>query len=221
MPNKSLGRRLASPPTATLLRALLAVLWFSTTNSASASDAHTGQVSAEVGQVVIDIPPGFSGPQRTFPTAQTEMNVYVSADRPPNILQVSRITVPDAANDLSEKDRYGAASNFLQGFLGTFAPQVKQWSQSPIEQIRLDGFLAARARWTGNLHGFPANGAMYFLVLGKDSYVFHAFGTSAEPNAALKSSIQSIEGLRMKRANNSPERKRDARPKSQPAPPAN
>ena len=34
---------------------------------------------------------------------------------------------------------------------------------------------------------------MYFLVMGKDSYCFHAFGRSDVPNVTLQAAIQAIE----------------------------
>jgi hypothetical protein len=193
------------------LRSLLGLVCLSISGSAIAIDAPVGNTIARLAQVMVEIPPGFTGPQRTFPNEQTELDTYVeivSAGRAPTIIQLTHIVVPNAAADLSEHDRYRAAANFLDGFLAIFGQKVTRWSRSPNEKIRFDGFLGARARWTGNLNGFPSTGVMYFLVLGKDSFVFHAFGSRAEPNASLKASIRAIEGLRLGAANSSLERTR-------------
>jgi len=188
------------------LRVLLGVLCFAVASTAFATDAKTGQLVARLGKIVVDIPAGFSGPQRTFPNEQAEQDVYVSRDSPPVVLQMTLITVPQVPPDLTEENRYGAAEHFLSGGLGMFAEKVRQWSQAPIEKARLGGFLGARAKWTGNLHGFPATGVMYCVVTGKESFTFHTFGSAVDSNASLKSSIRAIEKLRVDAADKSPAR---------------
>jgi hypothetical protein len=191
-------------------RIFLALLWLSVSPSAFAVDARTPTKVARLGQVTIEIPPGFSGPQRKRPNTQAELNMYVEMvvdSRPPTVIQLTHVTVPDADPNLSEQDRYLAASDFLDGFLTTFSQNVTRWTRTPNEEFRFDGYLGVRAKWSGILNGVSCTGVMYFLVLGVDSFNFHAFG-STEPNTSLSGAIQAIEGLRVGAANKSLERTR-------------
>ena len=166
--------------------------------SAMASEKGSEKVVARLGQVAIQIPAAMSGPRRQFPAERSEIDTYVStSERPPTVIQINRTTVPDASLDLSENDRFKAASSLLKGYSGTFGEKVTNWSEAPVEKVRLGGLLGARTRWTGNLHGVPATGTMYFVVVGKDCFFLHAFGSSIKPHATLDASVQAIETLRL------------------------
>jgi hypothetical protein len=123
------------------------------------------------------------------------------------MIEVERVIIPWARSNLSEDDRYGAASDFLDGFLQIFRENgVTDWSRSSVEPIRLGGYMAASAKWTGHLRGIPSTGVMYIVVLGKESYCFHAFGSAEATNQLLKSSIHAIEDLRLEMPNTYEER---------------
>ena len=189
-----------------ILRVLLLVFLLSIHGCSFASDAQQPAV-ARLGQVAIEIPAGFLGPHRSFPNKQSQLDVFVSSkDLPPALIQMMRVVAPDARSDLSEKDRYGAASDFLVGSLRIFSTNVIDWSRSSIEPVRLGGYLAAQAKWSGSFHGDPTTGVMYIVVFGKESYLFHSFGRADVPNVVLKSSIRAIEELRVDLANTSPKR---------------
>jgi len=186
------------------LRALFGLLCLACFGPALAATDHGGKTIARIGQVVVEIPAGFSGPRREFPTVQSEIQNYyevVQQGRAPTFVQLVHISIPHAASNLDEQTRYSAASDFLDGFMGTFGQKVHEWSHSSNERFRLGGYLGARARWTGKLNGTPATGVMYLVVLGRDSYSFHVFGGSGEPNASLKASVRAIEELRFEKVN--------------------
>jgi len=167
---------------------------------------------ARIGQVVVEISSGFSGPYRRFPTARSEIHNYMELagdGLSPTVIQLTHIVTPQASSDLSEQTRFSAACDFLDGFMGTFRNTVRGWSRTSNERIRFDGYLGARATWKGQLKGAWVTGVMYLVVLGKDSYSFHAFGDQREPNASLEASIQAIESLRLEAAKNSPEQTRE------------
>jgi hypothetical protein len=167
---------------------------------------------ARIGQVVVEIPSGFSGPHREVPTPQSEIQNYMGLagdGLSPTAIQLTHIVTPQASSDLSEQTRFLAACDFLDGFMGAFRRNVRGWSRTPNERIRFDGSLGARATWSGQLNGVSVTGVMYLIVLGKDSYSFHVFGDHREPNASLKASIQAIESLRMEAANTSLGRTRE------------
>jgi|GEM_PF-5206617 len=180
-----------------ILRTFLIVLLLSIHGWSYASDAQS--VAAHLGQVVIEIPTGFGEMHRTFPNKQSELDVYVSSkDLAPTLIELERIVIPWATSNPSEENRYGAASDFLVGFLQTFREEgVTDWSRSSVEPVRLGGYLAARAKWSGTFHGIHSTGFMYIVVFGKESYCFHAFGSADATNGLLKSSIQAIEKLRV------------------------
>lgn len=178
-----------------ILRILLAIVALSIHGFSLANDAKDSAV-VSFGRVLIEIPTEFESPRRLYPNKQSELDVYVSKkDLPPTLLQLTRIVVPEVQSDLSEENRYGAASNFLAGFLQEFSKNVKDWSRSSTETVRLGGNVAVRAKWTGIFHGVPNTGVMYFVVFGMDSFCFHAFGRTDVPNSALKSAIRAVEEL--------------------------
>lgn len=188
------------------LRILLVIVVLSIHDFAYANDAKDSTV-ARFGRVLIEIPVEFESPHRLRPNKQTELNVYVSKkDLPPTLLQLTRIVVPEVRSDLSEKNRYGAASNFLTGFLQEFSKNVADWSRSSTETVQLGGHVAVRAKWTGIFHGIPNTGTMYFIVFGTDSFCFHAFGRTDVPNSTLESAIRVIEELRVENIDKSLER---------------
>jgi hypothetical protein len=153
---------------------------------------------ARIGNVVLEVPTGLNGPDRSFPNKSSELYVYFSQkDLPPTLLQLTRVITPEARSDLTDKVRYEAATHFLAGFLQTFSKNVQGWRVSSTEQVKLGGYPAVRAKWVGNYHGIPTEGAMYLLVFGKEGYCFHTFGRSDVQNDALKSSVQAINELRV------------------------
>lgn len=189
-----------------ILRILFVIVVLSIHGYSFASDAKDSVV-ARFGRVVIEIPADFESPHHLFPNKQTELDVYVSKKSiTPTLLQMSRIVVPEARSDLSENDRYEAASNFLVGFLQEFRKNVTDWSRSSVETVRLGGYVAARAKWKGIFHGVPNTGVMYIVVFGTDSFCFHAFGRTDVPNITLKSAIRVIEELRAENADASMKR---------------
>jgi len=184
----------------------LASLWLGLSISAAmGAEGRSDATVARIGSVELEIPGGFSGPHRKFPTASSELQNYVEVGGAPGptLIQLSHITVLQASPNLSEEQRYLAASDFLDGFLATFSQNATNWSRSPNVKVRLGGYLGTRATWTGHLGGLPCTGTMYFLVLGRDSFSFHAFGRADKPNIALRASIHSIEALRVVTADKS------------------
>ncbi len=178
-------------------RTLLLILSFLTLNCAYAS---TTQVAlAQFGRVLIEIPTGFGRVNHTPPKKHSKLDVYVSnKDLPPTLFQLNEIVIPEGPSNLSEERQYEAAANFLVGFLRAFKDGgVTDWSRTAVEPVRLGGYNAAKARWTGIFHGIPNEGVMYILVLGKESYCLHAFGSAGPTNALLKSSVGAIEKLKL------------------------
>jgi hypothetical protein len=114
-----------------------------------------------------------------------------------NVLVLAHMTMVAVAPNLREENLYGAASDFLAGTLKQIEERRTKWSQSKTRKVWLDGHVGARAEWTGNLDGRPTIGVTYCLIVGNHGYYFNAFGIGTEPNAALKSSIRAIEGLRV------------------------
>jgi hypothetical protein len=163
--------------------------------------ASQGELAAgRIGNVLIDIPSGLNGPHRSFPNRQTELDVYVSATGlPPTLLQLTWVNIPEARVDLSEDEWYEAASNFLDGFLTIFSKNVSNWTRSAGEPVQLGGYKAVRAKWSGKFHELPNSGTMYLVVLGRNSYCFHAFGRNDVPNATLSSAIEAIERLHVQK----------------------
>lgn len=156
---------------------------------------------ARLAPVALDVPATLQGPQRSFPNPQSELDVYASrGDLPPALLELLRVVIPQVREDLNEQNRAGAASSFLDGFMTQFSANVSGWKRLPTEDIRLGGAVAVRATWSGLFHGNPTKGVMYVLVLGKQSYCFHALGRSDVSNDALASAVQAIEQLRIERS---------------------
>jgi hypothetical protein len=156
---------------------------------------------ARLAPVALDVPATLQGPQRSFPNPQSELDVYASrGDLPPTLLELLRVVIPQVREDLSEQNRAGAASSFLDGFMTQFSANVSGWKRLPTEDIRLGGAVAVRATWSGVFHGNPTKGVMYVLVLGKQSYCFHALGQSDVSNDALASAVRAIEQLRIERS---------------------
>lgn len=176
-----------------ILRILLVILVLSNHGFSFANDAKDSGV-ARFGRVLIEILSEFESPHHLFPNKLTELDVYVSKkDLSPTLFQLTRIVVPEVRSDLSEKNRYGAASNFFTGFLQEFSKNVTDWSRSSAETVRLGGYVGVRAKWTGIFHGVPNTGVMYLVVFGTDSFCFHAFGRADVPNPTLNSAIRAIE----------------------------
>jgi hypothetical protein len=176
----------------------LAAVYALFTAPAVASDGKSKQNAFRLGQIEISIPPGFSAPVRRAPNERAEIYLFIEqpgSGRAPTMLQVMRFKVPEAASDLSEQTLYSASFDFLNGLMGTFATSVTQWSRSPNKKVRLAGHPAACAIWTGSLNGFPSTGTMYFVALGKETFVLHTYGSRAEPNPSLNASIRAIDGL--------------------------
>jgi hypothetical protein len=154
--------------------------------------------SARIGDVQIEIPPGFDGTRRTSPNPQTELDAYVSAPGlPASMLQLSWVNVPWGKGDISEADRYGGASKILDGFLERFSRNVSNWTRTAGEPVMLGGYKAVRARWSGIYRGAPTSGTMYFMGLGKDAYCFHAFGRADVSNPGLIAATGAVERLQM------------------------
>jgi len=179
------------------LHSLLLLLTFAVHSLSIAGDEQQS-VPARIGNIAIAVPAGLNGPDRSSPNKLSELYVYFSRkDLPPTLLQLTRVVTPEARSDLTDKVKYEAATYFLAGFLQTFGKNVQGWHVSPTEQVNLGGHSTAMAKWSGTYHGIPTEGAMYFLVLGKEAYNFHAFGRSDVQNDALKSSVQAINKLRL------------------------
>lgn len=180
-----------------LFEAAVVLLTFAVhTCSIAASDQQSAP--ARIGNVVLGVPTGLNGPDRTFPNASTELHVYFSQKgRPPTLLQLTRVITPQARPDLTEKVTYEAATHFLKGFLHTFSKNVQGWQASSIERVKVGGNSMAKAKWSGSYHGIPTQGEMYLLVLGKEGYCFHTFGQSDVQNDTLKSSVKAINALRV------------------------
>lgn len=180
-----------------MLRSVLVLLTFAI-HSPSIAGSEQQSAPARIGNVVFEVPTALNGPDRSFPNKSSELYVYFSQkDLPPTLLQLTRVIIPEARSDLTDKVRYEAATDFLAGFLQTFSKSVQGWNVSSTEQIKLGGYSAARATWTGRYHGIPTEGAMYLLVIGKEGYCFHTFGRSDVRNDVLKSSVQAINELRV------------------------
>jgi hypothetical protein len=187
------------------LRVLLGVLFISVSGAVSAAEAR-------LGPVVIDVPSEFTGPSRTIPNEDSTVDTYVATVNPggtANVLQLSHMTIVSIAPNLREETLYAAASDFLAGTLKFIEERRTKWSQSKTKKVWLDGHVGARAEWAGNLDGRPTIGVTYCVIVGNHGYYFNAFGIGTEPNAALKSSIRAIEGLRVEAANQSLERSRE------------
>ncbi|PKB20243.1 hypothetical protein [Janthinobacterium sp. 64] len=180
-----------------ILRLIVLLITFAVhTCSTAASDQQSAP--ARIGQVVIDVPMGLNGPDRTSPNPSSELHVYFSQKGiPPTILQLTRVVTPEARPDITEKVRYEAATHFLKGFLHTFSTNVQGWQVSSIEQVKVGVNSMARAKWSGSYHGIPTQGEMYLLVLGKEGYCFHTFGQSNVQNDTLKLSVKAINELRV------------------------
>ena len=179
------------------LRSLLTLLIFAVHSLSIAGDEQRS-VSARIGNITLAVPAALNGPDRSSANKSSELYVYFSRkDLPPTLLQLTRVVTPEARSDLTDKVKYEAATHFLAGFLQTFGKNVPGWHVSPTEQVKLGGHTTAMAKWSGTYHGIPTEGAMYLLVLGEESYSFHAFGRSDVQNDALKSSVQAINKLRV------------------------
>ena len=197
-------RRSAQSSVAMRLRALLGILAILASGPACAEETH-------LGPVLIKIPPEFSGPRRSIPYEGVTQEVYEAYAIPgqqPNLLLLSHLSLSPARRDIGEEDLYAEASNFLTGGLKILKRERTGWSQSGIEKVRLGGRVGARAYWSGNLYGVQTNGVSYVVIIGDHGYRFNAFGNGTEPNAALKSSIRAIEGLRVEATDKSLERTR-------------
>jgi hypothetical protein len=178
------------------LRSLLILLTFAVHSLSIAGDEQQS-VPARIGNIALAVPAALNGPDRSSANKSSELYVYFSRkDLPPTLLQLTRVVTPEARSDLTDKVKYEAATLFLAGFHQTFGRNVPGWHVSPTEQVKLGGHTTAMAKWSGTYHGIPTEGAMYFLVLGKEAYSFHAFGRSDVQNDALKSSVQAINKLR-------------------------
>ena len=153
---------------------------------------------AHIGNIALTVPAGLNGPERSSPNKSSELYVYFSRqDLPPTLFQLTRVVIPEARSDLTDKVKYETATHFLAGFLQTFSKNVQGWDVSPTEQVKLGGHATAMAKWSGTYHGIRTEGTMYLLVLGKETYCFHTFGRSDVQNDLLKSSVQAINKLRL------------------------
>ena len=179
------------------LRSLLILLTFAV-HSISVAGNEQQSVPARIGNITLAVPAGLNGPDRSSPNESSDLYVYFSRkDLPPTLLQLTKVAIPEARSDLTDKVKYEAATHLLAGFLQTFGKNVQGWHLSPTEQVKLDEHSTAMAKWSGTYHGIPTEGAMYLLVLGKEAYCFHTFGRSDIQNDALKSSVQAINKLRL------------------------
>lgn len=181
------------------LRSLLILVIFAVHSlSVARNDQQSEAVPVHIGNIALSVPGGLNGPDRSSPNKSTELNVYFSRkDLPPTLLQLTRVVTLDARSDLTDKVKYEAATHFLAGFLQTFSKNVQGWQMSPTKQVKLGGHSTAMAKWSGTYHGIPTEGAMYLLVLGEESYCFHAFGRSDVQNDVLKSAVHAINKLRL------------------------
>jgi hypothetical protein len=181
------------------LRSLLILLILAVHSLSIAGDEQQSvPAPVHIGNIALAIPAGLNGPDRSFPNKSSELYVYFSRkDRPPTLLQLTRVVTPEARSDLTDKVKYEAATHFLAGFLQTFGKNVQGWHVSPTEQVKLGGLSTAMAKWSGIYHGIPTEGVMYLLVLDKEAYCFHTFGRADVQNDVLKSSVQAINKLRL------------------------
>lgn len=184
-----------------ILRSIVFLLTFAV-HACSIAGSDQQSAPARIGNVVLDVPTGFNGPDRTSPNPSSELHVYFSQKGlPPTLLQLTRVITPEARSDLTETVTYEAATHFLKGFLHTFSKNVQGWQVSSIERVKVGGNSMARAKWSGSYHGIPTQGEMYLLVLGKEGYCFHTFGQSDVQNNTLKSSVKAINELRVDNRN--------------------
>src|SRR5450830_234210 len=97
-----------------ILRLIVLLVTFTVhTCSTAASDQQSAP--ARIGHVVIDVPMGLNGPDRTSPNPSSELHVYFSQKGiPPTLLQLTRVATPEARPDLTEKVTYEAATHFLK-----------------------------------------------------------------------------------------------------------
>jgi hypothetical protein len=135
-----------------VFRYVATTLLLSTCAFAFAGDGSA--VVGRIGNLVVDVPDGFNGPQRSSPNKQTVLDVYVAApEQAATLIQLTWMSVPAARIDLNEIDRLGAASTFLDGFMEQFSNNVANWARTAVEPIQLGGSPAVRE----GLHNPRAN----------------------------------------------------------------
>ena len=156
-------------------------------------------ITGRIGGAQIELPSELKGPHRSFPNEQTTLDVYVSSGgRPPTLVQLTWINIPGVRSEIIESDRFAVASSLLDGFLAEFSKNVSDWIRGPNEKVRIGELIGVRAKWSGKFHELQTAGVMYFVVIGKDSYCFHAFGRSDVPNETLVAATKAIEALKLK-----------------------
>src|SRR5262245_26509569 len=75
-PDKQLQRTLRDEVPRRIRRVLLCLALLSGAGAIAAAYAPGPHIVARLGQVEVDIPPGFVGPQRVYPNPQSELDIY-------------------------------------------------------------------------------------------------------------------------------------------------
>ncbi len=151
------------------------------------------------GLLVLDVPPGFGGPERRSPNPKETFVTFV-APVPGGTdgmqLQIAIYQASVQPEDMTEQARQTAASHFLMQRLGEIEKQHKLFIRSPVSSFRLDGRPAARVRWSDSSQGGPVQGTMYCLLLGRRIISFHVQAPGNAPKEMVAEAVRAIELVR-------------------------
>ena len=154
---------------------------------------------ATVGPVTVILPAGFSPAG-----SQTQGNMQVAAwtkgeGAAKTLLQISIYDFGSAAQGApSEKELAEGAEKYLGDFLKGIERHRTDYSQSPIERVKLAGLPAARSTWKGQAGGIAAVGVMYCVIVNQRIVVsLHTQDAGSAPTPAMREAMKAIESVRV------------------------
>jgi hypothetical protein len=171
--------------------------WVLVVSGAFASSAFAA--TATVGPVTIDIPAGFtaagSQSQASMQVAGWTKGTGTAKTR----LQVSIYDFGSALKGASsEKDLADGAQQYLLEFLKGIERRRTDYSQSPVERLKLAGLPAARSTWKGRAGDVGATGTMYCVIVNKRIVVsLHTQDAGNAPTAAMREAMKAFEAMRI------------------------
>lgn len=170
-------------------KVIFAIYLLAVSSTAWATDVKVGPFS-------VSLPPGFTGPVRGTPDANSETVAYSSggeSGEPSNVIQFTRYAIGSAPPNADEDTYAEGAKSYLQQMLQGIERRRTHYVQSPVIRTHLAGHVGARANWSGTLEGLPTNGVMYCTIIGTDAWFIHVFGSGDRPGSALQSAITAVE----------------------------
>jgi hypothetical protein len=154
---------------------------------------------AEVGPIVISVPPTFEAPSKE--TANGGVTV-VWIERQPvtgagTLLQVSAIDGGPSLEGISKEQRLDGATHYVLEFLRGVGEPLLKFQYGDPEYVPLAGQPGARVRWTATTTGGQAAiGVIYCVLVGHTIVSLQTRDTGTEFTPSMYAAIAAIEAIR-------------------------